>query len=163
MVLKWPSKGPVPILTLSFRKLQIWGIIFEGTLFIWNIVLFVLLLMKSSHVENLRNAKLNHFVNFMNLQRPQISSSSALMIFFLCDARHIPEQKTRIILVCKTILGGKSIFTRVRIWSLKGNWILQIRHKRDFFTWGSPIPNFRNPPQRLEPGVISPSSASISW
>jgi len=63
--------------------------------------------MKSSHVENLRNAELNHFVNFVNLQRPQISSSSALMIFFLCDARHIP--------------------------------------------------------QRLEPGVISPSSAAISW
>jgi len=37
-------KGPVQILTISFRKSKYEGIIFlEGTLFIWKIVIFVLL------------------------------------------------------------------------------------------------------------------------
>jgi len=54
--------------------------------------------MKSSHVENLGIAKFNHFVNFVNLERPLFSSPSDLMIFFLCAAHHIPQRlKPRVI------------------------------------------------------------------
>ena len=48
--------GPVQILTISFHKSKYEEIILEGIFFIWKLVIFVLLLMKSSHVENLRNA-----------------------------------------------------------------------------------------------------------
>ena len=58
--------GPVQILTISFHKSEYEEIILEGIFFIWKLVIFILLLMKSSHVENLRNANeaMSIFVNF---------------------------------------------------------------------------------------------------